>query len=105
MRRSNAVSAMMLITAGAPGAAMSGVGPLTVAVRVLLHPRPARIIQTNQSPGGTCALACPRSSTRTAAGAYGLPSGLSRNPRARRRSPSSASRLSIISMTPSPVSA
>ena len=48
---------------GAPGAAMSGVGPLTmrlmfsVTVRVLPHPRPVRIIQTNQSPGGICALA------------------------------------------------
>jgi hypothetical protein len=42
---SNAVSAMKLITAGAPGGAMSGVEPLTIlaifstAVRVLPQPR------------------------------------------------------------------
>jgi|HubBroStandDraft_4_1064222.scaffolds.fasta_scaffold360225_2 hypothetical protein len=59
-RISNAVSATKLISVGAPGGAINGLGPrimrlmVSVAVRVLPQPRPVMIIQTNQSPAGIC---------------------------------------------------
>jgi hypothetical protein len=54
------VSATKLSSDGAPGGAISGLGPrsirlmFSVAVRVLPQPRPVMIIQMNQSPGGIC---------------------------------------------------
>jgi len=57
---SKAVSATKLNSDGAPGGAISGLGPrsmrlmFSVAVRVLPQPRPVMISQMNQSPEGIC---------------------------------------------------